>query len=494
MRVMTPIEVPNREEMRAIYHQGEEAVLEVYKMLVEIIRAMEARVQALEDQIEKDSHNSSKPPSSDGLKKPVKSRKRHVSGKKVGGQAGHSGHRLEPVEKVDHVEVHKVKRCQRCAEHLELISAEQITKRQVFDLPEEIKLEVTEHQAEVKTCPFCGKKNTAAFPLGVTQATQYGPRLCAQIVYFNQYHFIPVERTVEIVEDLYGHTISAGTVPAISEKVAAQVQPVHEEIRDYLTKTQEAVHFDETGMRVSGKLYWLHSASTKQATLCQIHSKRGSEAMDEIGILPKRIGWSIHDFWKPYLKYQQAQHGLCNAHLVRELIFLAEQHQQLWATELLELLLKIKQAVETTQQHDWKALSSEQQIDFEKAYDHIVAQGEQANPPPKKVEGKRGRLKQSPARNLLDRLRDHKEKVLAFMYDFKVPFDNNLAERDIRMAKVHQKVSGGFRSNNGSNTFSHVRSYISTARKNDQRILDVLYLALSGSPYRPSFLTATMPE
>jgi transposase len=491
---MTQTELPSREEMRAIYAQGEEAVLAVYDLLVSIIRGFEARMQVLEDRQDKDSHNSSKPPSSDGLKKPGKGRKRHSSNKKVGGQAGHVGTRLEPVEKPDHFEVHTVKRCQHCERSLEGLAAKRFVKRQVFDLPAEIKLEVTEHQAEVKTCPGCGVENVAEFPSGVSQATQYGPRVGAQMVYFNQYHFIPMERTVEIMQDLYGQHISSGTVPALNEKVAEQVKAVHEEIRTYLTQTEEPVHFDETGMKVSGKLHWLHSASTTLATLCQIHVKRGSEAMNAMGILPKRTGWSVHDFWKPYLKYQQARHALCNAHLIRELIFLVEQYQQGWAGELLDLLLAIKQAVETARQNDWNALPPEQLLAFETKYKHLVDQGEQTNPLSARADGQRGRVKQSPARNLLDRLRDHREKILAFMYDFKVPFDNNLAERDIRMAKVHQKVSGGFRSDGGADSFGYIRSYISTARKNQQRILDVLFQALSGSPYRPSFLASIPAE
>lgn len=491
---MTPVQLPSREEMRALSHQGEAAVIAVYDMLVSTIRTLEARVQVLEDQLKKDSHNSGKPPSSDGMKKPIKSKKRHKSGKKAGGQVGHVGHRLEPVEKPDYVAVHRVKHCQHCDISLDEIATDRFERRQIFDLPEEIKLEVTEHQSEVKTCPACGKESKAEFPFGVTQATQYGPRLGAQIVYFNEYHFIPMERTAEIVQDLYGQPISAGTVPAINRKVAEQVKQVNEEIKAYLRSTEEAVHFDETGTKVAGKLHWLHSASTKQATHYCIHAKRGTKAMDAMDILPKRTGWSIHDFWKPYLKYQQAKHGLCNAHHVRELIFITEQYQQIWAKEMLDLLLKIKQTVEIAQEQGRSALSDKQRKTFESQYNQLVAQGEEANPPPDRVIGQRGRVKQSPARNMLDRLSNHKEKVLAFMYDFKVPFDNNLAERDIRMTKVHQKVSGGFRSENGADTFCHVRGYISTARKNGQRILDVLYQALAGSPYRPSFQAISMAK
>ena len=480
---------PSREEMRAIYAQGEDAV---YDFVVSIIQKLEARIQALEDRLDKDSHNSSKPPSSDGLKKPVKSRKRHGSNKKVGGQAGHVGTRLEPVEKPDHVAVHQVKRCHGCAGSLEEIVPKRVVKRQVFDLPAEIKLEVTEHQAEVKICPDCGAENVAEFSSGVTQPTQYGPRIGAQMVYFNQYHFIPMERTAEIMQDLYGQPVSNGTIPAVNARIAEQVKSVHEDIRQYLIQTEEPVHFDETGMKISGKLHWLHSASTKKVTFCQIHPKRGAQAMDAVGILPKRTGWSVHDFWKPYLKYQQARHALCNAHLIRELIFLVERHQQGWASELLDLLLDIKQTVETAQQEYRSALLPKQITDFETRYEQFVTQGEQANPPNTRREGQRGRIKQSTARNLLDRLRNHRKKILAFMYDFKVPFDNNLAERDIRMAKVHQKVSGGFRSDGGAQAFSYIRSYISTARKNGQQVLDALVNALSGSPFRPTFL-ATFP-
>jgi transposase len=480
---------PSREEMRAVYAQGEDAV---YDFVVSIIQKLEARIQVLEDRLDKDSHNSSKPPSSDGLKKPVKSRKRHPSSKKAGGQAGHVGARLEPVEKPDYVAVHLVERCRACTGSLEEVAPKRVIKRQVFDLPAELKLEVTEHRAEEKVCPECGTENVAEFPSGVTQPTQYGPRIGAQMVYFNQYHFIPMERTAEIMQDLYGQPVSNGTIPAVNARMAEQVKSVHEEIRDYLIKTAEPVHFDETGMKISGKLHWLHSASTKMATVCQIHPKRGTQAMDAMGILPKRTGWSVHDFWKPYLKYGQARHSLCNAHLIRELIFLVEQRQQDWAGELLDLLLDIKQTVETTQQEQRNALVPKQVTDFETRYEQLVTQGEQANPPNTRREGQRGRIKQSTATNLLDRLRDHREKILAFMYDFKVPFDNNLAERDIRMAKVHQKISGGFRSEGGAQAFGYIRSYISTARKNGQQVLDVLVNALSGSPFRPTFL-ATIP-
>jgi transposase len=367
------------------------------------------------------------------------------------------------------------------------VAASKVEKRQVFDLPE-VKLEVTEHQAEVKTCPVCGAINRAAFPEDVTQPTQYGPRVRAQMVYFHLYHFIPLERTAEIVSELYHQPVSDGTVAAAAVELAGRVEAGNEQVRAYLVETETPVHFDETGARVNGKLAWLHSASTDQATYYAIHPKRGSEAMDAIDILPERQGWSIHDAWAPYFYYPEAKHGLCNAHLVRELVFLIEHCSQAWAKDFLALLTNMKEKVEAAKSLGQSALSELQLAAFEHVYDRIVELGERANPPPVRQPNQRGRLKQSPARNLLDRLIKYKAEVMAFVYDFAVPFDNNLAERDIRMVKVQQKVSGGFRSTDGADVFCQVRSYISTARKNGQRVLDVLYQAFVATPYSPACL------
>ena len=489
---MSEIHLPTQEEVRAAYREGEEAVVVLFEKLVAKSQAMEGRIQALEDRLNKDSHNSSQPPTSDGLKKVRKHGLRHKSGKKSGGQIGHIGYWLEPVAKADRVEIHEVRDCHHCQASLEGVEVQGYEKRQVFEAPP-VKLEVTEHQAEIKSCPHCGEVNEADFPVGVTQKTQYGPRVRAQMVYFNEYHFIPLERTAEIIAELYQQPVSEGTVVAAAAEVAKRGEPVNEKIKAYLIQTEEAVRFDETGMRVGGKLQWLHSASTEQATYYEIHVKRGSEAMDKIGILPKRLGWCIHDFWKAYLKYLAAKHALCNAHLLRELIFLVERYLQNWASVMLQLLLEIKQAVESAKRLGLTTLPAEQMTSFALRYDQIVTQGLVANPLPQPTEEqpkKPGRVKQSLAKNLLDRLRDHKPKVLAFMYDFNVPFDNNLAERDIRMVKVQQKVSGGFRSEHGSKVFCQVRSYISTARKNGQPILDALYHALTGTPFSPAFIAA----
>lgn len=486
---MTKTHLPTPEEIRATYREGEEAVVILFMKLA-------ARIQELEARQNQDSHNSSKPPMSDGLKRLPKHGLRHKSGKKSGGQEGHQGHRLEPVAEPNRIVVHAVTSCRGCHAALEGGKVEAYEKRQVFDLPEKVELEVTEHRAEIKSCPQCGEINRGEFPAGINQETQYGPRVRAQMVYFNVYQYVPLKRTGEIMEDLYGQPVSEGTVVAAVAEAAQKVTPVVEQVKEYLIRTEEAVHFDETGMHVGG-LKWLHSASTALATFFAIHAKRGRAAMDEIGILPKRTGWCIHDYWKAYLQYWQARHGLCGAHLLRELISLVENYLQVWAQAMINLLIEIKKAVESAKASGEQALSSEQLSDFRTRYDQIVTEGLAANPVQQRTGeqvGKRGRIKQTPARNLLDRLRDHPDKVLAFMYDFKVPFDNNLAERDIRMAKLKEKISGCFRSDSGSFAFCQVRSYISTAHKNGQPILNAIYLALTGSPFAPAFLAAKMAE
>jgi transposase len=484
---MERFHLPSDEEIGVAYDQGKEAVI---ALIHQTVGQLAARVQALEDQVAKNSSNSGKPPSSDGLNKPAPKSLRKRHGKKSGGQPGHEGHTLKAVAHPDHEIVHPVQQCAHCQANLEQVKAKEHEKRQVFDLPP-MRVEVTEHRTEIKHCPACGKDSKASFPGDVTQPVQYGPGVKELAVYLSQYQMIPLDRVSETFADVFEHPLAEGTILEAGQIVAKQVASVNQAVKQHLTEQEGVVHFDETGVHINGKLYWLHSASTARLTSYAIHTKRGKEATDEIGILPNLHGRAIHDGWKSYFRYTDLAHGLCNSHHLRELIFLSERYPQDWQTGMIELLLEIKASVEQVRDKQTK-LPAEQQVGFEQRYDLLIEEGLKINPLPERDEGqvkKRGRVTKSPPRNLLERLKDHKEAVLAFMYDFKVPFDNNQAERDIRMMKVKTKVSGGFRSDQGAEMFCAVRAYLATARKNGQRMLKVLRLALAGKPFCPPFVS-----
>jgi transposase len=460
-----------------------ETLVAIILELREVIKEQAARIQELEDQLAKNSKNSGKPPSSDGMrKKPRRKSLRKKGERKSGGQPGHKGHTLKMVANPDQIEHHPAEICPHCQTSLQAVAAHHLAKRQVFDVPQ-VHLTVTEHQAEVKSCPCCGETVKGQFPDHVTQPVQYGPRLKAQTVYLHSYQLLPLARIKELFGDFYGHRPSEALTLSSSQVIADQLDPVQATIKARLIK-EAIVHCDESGLRVAGKLHWLHSVSTADLTYYGVHERRGQVAMHDIGILPAFDGRAIHDGWASYFQFE-CPHALCNAHHLRELQFIVERYEQPWAQEMFDLLLTIKQEVEAAPD-EWSSLPVKRLTYYEKRYDQLIAQGLAANPLPKQPPPrKRGRKKQTPPKNLLDRLTKYKAETLVFMHDFRVPFDNNLAERDLRMIKVKQKVSGSFRTFAGAETFCVIRSYISTVRKQGKNVLQALYDALLGQPFMP---------
>ncbi len=355
----------------------------------------------------------------------------------------------------------------------------------MFDIPAR-HIEVTEHQSVVKVCPHCGAENRAEFPSEVSQPTQYGTNVKAHATYLTNYHHLPLERTAQFFDDVFGHRVSEGVILGANVEEAEHVTPSNETVKQQLIDA-EVTNFDESGLRVEGKGQWLHVASTPELTYYEVHEKRGREGMDAIGILPEFQGTAVHDHWKSYFTYTQCDHGLCNAHHLRELECVAEQYQQTWAEEMGALLRDINEDVKQTRM-SCDHLEAQKISQYEARYDAILEVGFRANPPPPEETQqpkKRGKRKQSPPKNLLDRLQKYKTEVLRFMGDFRVPFDNNQGERDIRMMKVKQKVSGTFRTKTGAKQFCRIRGYISTARKQGVNVLDALKRAFQGSPFIP---------
>jgi transposase len=491
-----------RDEVLVVYESGPEAVVALVQTLLESheqqVAALSARVKELENRLGKDSHNSHKPPSSDGLAKKTSKKKkssREKTGKKnkPGGQPGHPGTTLHLVDQPETIIEHSPKACATCGASLDEAGEEAgFERRQVHDVPPLVGLAVTEHRALRKVCPFCRSTTGGSFPERVTRPVQYGERLKALGVYLQEYQLLPFARTREMLLDLFGGAPSEGTLARAKAECHAGLEPVQKAIKRAISEEAEVVQFDETGVRIEAKTHWLHQAGTKSLTFYAHHPKRGREAFEEIGILPVFGGTSVHDCFSSYFTYSSCAHALCNAHLLRELTAIDEQgtkQQQpsssSWAGEMIELLREIKTSVERTRAAGGGELEEAGREAFELRYKRLVAEGLRANPPPPPT-GKPGRPKQSAAKNLLDRLDKHRQAVLRFMNDFSVPFDNNLAERDLRMVKVHQKVSGCFRSSEGASQFCRIRGYISTLRKQQgAHVLSALQSVFSGEPYMP---------
>jgi len=441
------------------------------------------QVKALQERLAKDSHNSHLPPSSDRFGRQPKSL-RQKSGKKPGGQEGHPGKTLMFSPCPDEVIVHPVERCEQCQADLRHIPPSMVERRQVVDVPP-ARLLVREHHSEQKQCPQCQQITVAPFPAEVRAPVQYGPRIAAMAVYLVQQQLLPLARACEVMEDVLAVSLSEGTLCDMTLRCASNLAEVEQHIKEALISSS-VIHQDETGLYVTGHRQWMHVTCTPTLTHYGVHASRGHEALDAIGILPRFGGTSVHDGWRSYFLYACA-HALCLVHLLRELTFLAEEQGLEWAADLKALLLSMKEATDEAREHGLATLHPLEVEDWQAQFVALVAHADAMTPTAQAPPGSKGRAKQSAARNLIDRLIHHQEAVLAFLHHLVVPFDNNQAERDIRMVKVQQKVSGSFRSKVGASAFCRIRGYLSTLRKQGLDLLTSLEATLRGHPILPSF-------
>ncbi len=454
------------------------------QQLLTTIAELSERIKAQDEQLHKNSRNSNKPPSSDVFSKPPRTAAtRPKSDRSSGGQKGHPGHTLEMTDNPDHTVVHHALSCKKCSRSLVDTPVASWERHQVFDIPP-VKIEVTEHQAEIKYCPDCGCVNKADLPTDVREPVQYGPQIKAWAVYFNQYQLLPLERTAEVFADLFDHRFSQASIINAVNTAYDFLEPVEKEIKEQLL-AQPVIHCDETGAHVNTTRQWVHVASTDKLTFLAIHPKRGKEATRDMGILPNYKGTVVHDGLPSYYQYDNFRHAPCNAHHLRELTAAEEQGDQQWATAMKDLLCEIKRVVDETKPIADK-LCPEKIAAFEENYGAIIEKGLTENPPSISSEpGRKGRKKQTKPKNLLDRLKKRSSETLTFMHDFQVPFDNNQGERDFRMVKVQQKISGCFRTQHGAEVFCRCRGYISTVKKHGIQVITAIQNLFQGKPFKP---------
>jgi transposase len=472
-----PNELP---DLSSFSHEQKDALIRMLFPLIAEVRRLSARVAELEARLSKDSHNSSKPPSSDGLAK--KSNSPNVpSGKKPGGQPGRVGKTLERSVHVDTIINHPLaQRCQ-CGAVLGDVGARLHEQRQVIDIPV-ASYHVTEHRTWQIRCA-CGQVHQSEFPAPVTEAVQYGPNVRALAVHLTHGQLLPLGRSAQLITELYGLSVSSGTVHAWGDQAAQLLQPEVARIAQLLIGLP-VVHADESGLRVACRLHWLHTVASDQLTWYGAHAQRGLPAFKEHGILLNLMGTAVHDCWGPYWRLLCA-HGLCNAHLLRELTFQRETTRQRWPKRMIDLLIRARDQCEVARQQNKAALSPWRTRRILKDYNAILEAALTRNPRAEQQVKRRGRVKQSVAFNLINRMREHADAVLRFVTDLRVPFTNNLAERAIRMPKVKQKTSGCFRTLQGAQTFCTIRSYLDTMHKQGHNMFEVLrqtFIGRSPSP------------
>ena len=450
------------------------ALLELIKKdteaVVELLLDLIERVEVLEQQLAKNSRNSSKPPSSDGYNKPKPKSLRKKGSRKSGGQPGHSGKTLELSKNPDKIIKHTLSRCPISGESFTDKDIFNIIKRQVFDLPEP-KLLVEEHWI-YQYRNSSGRVVTAEVPEGVNAPVQYGKRFQSWLVYLNDYQLVPLKRIRQMCVDLYGYCVSEDTILKARQQCYEQLEGFESQVKEKL-KNSTIAHADETGLKINSKNHWLHTLCNKRYTFLGIHRKRGFQALEAFGILEGFCGRLVHDCWPAYFRLKNCLHSLCNPHLLRELVFAEEQLEQRWAKKMGQLLQDAydyskasKGNVADKSKHSWHV-----------RYGRIIAEGYRENPhfddPP-------GSKKKTKSRNLLERMDKYREEILAFLWDPEIPFSNNQAERDIRMVKVKQKISGGFRTLQNAEIFPRIRSYLSTEQKHGVQAWEALAKAFDG--------------
>ena len=435
------------------------------------------RLGELERLITKDSRNSSRPPSTDVPWTKRTRNLRRPSGNKPGGQAGHAGHTRPLAQRPTRLVRHRPAQCHHCQESLADAESADTERRQVIDIVP-ARLRVTEHRVEALRCPRCQRTTKVGFPAGVRAPVQYGPGVQARALYLHDYQLLPYARTVEAMRELFGCTLSAGTLANLVAGCADGLVETELKIKRRLRRSG-VIHADETGMRIGKRLQYVHVASTPSLTHYAAAAHRGYTAMDEINVLPAYRGTCVHDGLLSYSHYTQCRHALCRVHLLRELTYFEElgADTKKWAEPLKALLLEMKAEVDRERDSGGTRLSETVLIEYRTRYARLVAEGQAAQPPP----GLPAQVCKQ-ARNLLLRLEHRRKEVLLFLTDFAVPFDNNQAERDLRMVKLQQKTSGCFRSQEGAHRFCRIRSYLSTMRKQGRGVLQALDGAGRGKP------------
>ena len=450
---------------------GNIRAMEKMALQLETISVLTAQVKALQEKQSLNSGNSSKPPSTDGLRKKNVDKDRSLresSGKKQGGQPGHKGTTFMESRDPDKTEQHLHENCKNCPHREECLkSAKILEKRRIVDII--VKTRLTEHQLVcVKECPLCHQKLTGKFPEEVKAPLQYGDSLSAFVTALNTLGAVSMSRIKEILGNVFNIPLSTGTISSMVSRAAQKVGSALKVIREKVVNC-DVTHSDETGFRVDGKTRWAHVLCTDSYTCLNLSDFRGHKGMDEIGLLPMYKGINVHDCWASYWKYSAVTHAVCNAHILRELKYVADNYpDQTWNKKFRCLLLDMKAAKERALAEGMQELSEELKKKFMTEYDEIIRLAYEENPMPaddKTKPVKMGRKKKGKVRSLIERLASNKEAVCLFAMDFRVPFDNNQAERDIRCIKIKSKVSGSFRTIEGAQEYLDIMSYLSTARK-----------------------------